>query len=104
MSARRAYLGVVVLLAVASGSHTPLAVAHPNLACGGVTGPLSNNVGNIKAHNVSCYTARRVTRAWRGTRTYSAYGFFCRYRDTGYEAGKITCRRGAGTVVFYTSA
>jgi hypothetical protein len=67
-------------------------------------GNINRNTGGIRAYGVGCQTARKVAKAWNGESSYSAYGFRCRYRDTGYEAGKISCRKGSARIVFYTGA
>jgi len=71
----------------------------PSAACGdiGTTG-----VGDIRAKNVTCPTARRVTRRWvrRSCSRCSMRGWRYRSRDCGYECAKIIARRGHGRVVF----
>lgn len=85
-----------------STAATPTAVqAARYRRCGNV----SFHTGNVRARGVRCRFARRVARGWRGTRRYRAFGFSCRYRDTGYESGRIGCkRRGGLRVIFFTGS
>ena len=59
---------------------------------------------NITTRVVGCTRAKRVIRSWnrgaarRGGNGY-ARGLYCRYRDTGYEAGDIRCTGTGGRVV-----
>ena len=79
--------------------------------CGALSSDLSNNIFNIRAANVSCPKARRVARQWvdqcasdeDGSCLVSA-GFYCRYRDVGYEQGTVRCGRNKRKVTFDTGA
>lgn len=59
---------------------------------------------NITTRKVRCKEARRVVRRWNNTvakrgGTGRVRGLFCRYRDTGHEAGDIRCTGSRGRVV-----
>ena len=97
--ARVALFAATATLAV-SGIALASGPGHVAASCGNI----NQNTGGIQAHGVSCKTARKVAKAWDGEGSYVAYGFRCRYRDIGYEAGKISCRRGSARVIFYTGA
>lgn len=74
-------------------------------ASGARCGDLNHTTANIQTHGVSCRTARKVARAWHGRASYRAYGFRCRYRaTTATRPGKISCRNGSATVIFYTGS
>ena len=67
--------------------------AAPIRECGQLT---HRHAFNITTRNVSCREARRVVRRWNHTvarrgGTGRVRGLYCRYRDTGYEAGDIRC-------------
>lgn len=59
---------------------------------------------NITSRNVSCREARRVVRRWSNTTAQRGgngrvRSLYCRYRDTGYEAGDIRCTGSRSRVV-----
>jgi len=97
-----AVAAVLVIPATASSHVQPQSFAQATAASS--CGDLNQNTGNIQAHGVGCNTARKVAKAWDGEVSYRAYGFRCRYRDIGYESGKISCRNGSATVAFYTGS
>jgi hypothetical protein len=62
--------------------------------------------GNITARVVTCREARMVVATWNRTvanrsGTGMVRGLYCRYRDTGYEAGDIRCTGSRGRVVHW---
>lgn len=70
-------------------------------ACGDVDSVLAYN---IRTRIVGCREARRVVRGWAAGPAQRGgdgrvRGLFCRYRDTGYEAGAIRCTGARGRVV-----
>lgn len=80
--------------------------AAPIRECGQLTHRLAFNITTRK---VSCREARRVVRRWSRTVAQSGgdgrvRGLYCRYRDTGYEAGDIRCTGSRGRVVRWQTA
>lgn len=71
----------------------------------------SRLIYDIKTSGASCKTARSTASGWArvcaqkpsGSCTVST-GFYCRYRDAGYEAGKIRCTKRGKWVKFVTGS
>ncbi len=65
---------------------------------------------NIEARNVLCGKARRVVRRWSAPGAQApggdgrVLGFYCDYRSTGYEAGRIRCSRGKRVIRWQTGS
>jgi hypothetical protein len=83
-------VAVVCLLVFGSGG----AAAGPSRDCGNWSAKAAYE---IRAKNVSCEKARSVIRRWGATAAREpggdgeVYGFYCNYRNLGYEAGAIRC-------------
>jgi len=83
-------VAVVVVHAAGAARTTPAPTK-----CGDIA---TTHIYAIRAERVGCTTARRVARQWAaqcaGIPTGSCLVtalFYCRYRDSGFEKGAITC-------------
>lgn len=93
--ATRAALVTVCFCGLLALAGSPPAHAEAATACGNI--PVIFVFG-IKTERVSCTLARKVARQWGSQCAQLRTGsclvtalFYCRYRDTGYEAGAIVC-------------
>jgi hypothetical protein len=100
----RALTITAVLVGVALLIAAPAPAAASIRECGDMRHRLAYN---ITSRVVSCLEARRVVRRWNNTVARTGgdgrvRGLYCRYRDTGYEAGDIRCTAGRRVVRWQT--
>jgi hypothetical protein len=107
MCKRRSALLVVTLalsLAMLLSAGIGMSSAAPIRECGRWTAQAAYNITTRK---VSCRKARSVVRRWGQTAARerdgdgAVFGFFCNYRNIGYEAGDIRCTAPRGRVVHW---
>lgn len=96
----------VVALTVVTGFVLPSVADAGSVACGNVDTAI---VSHVRAHGVSCSTARRfaagyvrVGSCYRGACVYR--GFRCTRRVDGYESYRASCRRGSARIRFMYGA
>jgi hypothetical protein len=88
-------LVLVLIFTVHTASGSSASYAGSVISCGDIPSRL---IFGISARRLSCATARRVARQWgsqcaqiRTGSCLTTSHFYCRYRDTAYEAGAIRC-------------